>query len=92
MSEVSNEDNAIVTPRRTRHTRPDIRLPDGRTLTPRANLAAEAGICDATLRRINPPTTYLGCVAYVDRDGTLQLIGDTVSRPNQPPKRHRRRA
>jgi hypothetical protein len=61
-------------------------------LTPRANLAAEAGICDATLRRMNPPTTYLGCVAYVDRDGTLQLVGDTVSRPNQPPKPKRHSA
>ena len=95
MSEVSNEDNPAVTPRDprpARHTRRDIHLPDGRILTPRANLAAEAGICDATLRRMNPPTTYLGCVAYVDRDGTLQLIGDTVSRPNQPPKPKRRSA
>lgn len=96
MSNISNEDGedgALVTQHRTRHrhTRPDILLPDGRTLTPRASLAAEVGVCDATVRRMNPPTTFIGCVAYVDRDGTLQLIGASVNRRNQPPKRRRPR-
>lgn len=77
--------------RSTRDTRPDITMPDGRVLTPRARRAEEVGIAERTLARKNPETTYIGGVAYVDRDFSLRDIVGKLKRRNQPPK-HKRAA
>lgn len=69
--------------------RPDITLPDGRVLTPRARLAEEVGISDRTAARKNPETTYVSGVAYVDRASGLQDIVGKLRRRNQP-ARHKR--
>lgn len=54
--------------------RPDISLPNGRVLMPRAKLAGEIGIVDKTIARLGLPTKYIGGVAYVDRDRALERI------------------
>jgi hypothetical protein len=73
----------------TRADRPDIKLPNGKILKPRARFADEVGVSERTIRRLNPPTALIAGVAYVESDGTLQLIADTVKRPNQPARRRR---
>ena len=55
--------------------RPNITLPNGKVLTPRAKLAGEIGIVDKTIARMGLPTKYIGGVAYVDRDRALSEIG-----------------
>jgi hypothetical protein len=70
---------------RQRHVRRHIELPDGRVLIPRAELAADIlGENERTTRRRKLPTTYIGNVAYVDRDGSLNIVAEGVERPNQP--------
>jgi len=64
--------------------RVEIQLPDGRVLVPRAAFAQEIGTSERTVTRLNPPTTYVGNVAYVERIGSLQLIAAGVRRRNQP--------
>lgn len=71
---------------------PEICLPDGRTLIPREDFARhKMGVDERTARRWNLPTTYVGGVAYVDLNGSLEIIGATVKRRNQPPKRMAKR-
>jgi hypothetical protein len=77
------------TSRPTRDDRPDIRLPDGRVLTPRARAAKQVGVAERTMARRNPPTTYIGGVAYVDRDSTLADLANGLRRRNEPMKRRR---
>jgi hypothetical protein len=38
---------------------------------------------------MNVPTTYVGNISYIDVEATLKIIGDTLVRRNQPPKRRR---
>lgn len=71
--------------------RPDITLPNGRVLTPRGHLADDLKIHDRTLARMNVPSTEFGGVIYVDRDATLQMIGERVGRRNDPVRRARAR-
>jgi hypothetical protein len=78
--------------RLTRDTRPDIKLPDGRTLTPRARAAKKKGIHDRTLARKNPKTTYIGGVAYVDDDETSLDLAKDLKRRCEPVKPRRRSA
>jgi hypothetical protein len=54
--------------------RPDIHLPNGRVLVPRAKLAGSIGINDKTLARLHLKTKRIGGVAYVDRDRALEAI------------------
>jgi hypothetical protein len=42
-------------------------------------------VCDKTVQRMNLPTTYVGGVAYVDRDASLEIIGAGV-RPRLQPR------
>jgi hypothetical protein len=70
--------------------RPSIELPDGETLKPRAQFAAAIGVSDKTAARLNLPTTYVGCVAYVAVNASLKQIAARVRRRNEPIRRRRR--
>jgi hypothetical protein len=73
-------------------TRADIPLPNGRVLMPRAKFARYyLNVHDKTASRMNLPTTYIGGVAYVDRDASLEMIGDGVRSRKQPIK-HKKNA
>lgn len=75
---------------RRKHLRRHIALPNGDELWPRAEIAnEELGINERSLRRLNPPTTYLSNVAYCPRNETLALLAKRIRRPNQPEKRKR---
>jgi hypothetical protein len=78
---------AALSPRLTAEDRPDIRLSDGRILTPRARLADEIKVNERSLARRNPETVLIGGVAYVERERTLQDIADGLKRRNAEPKR-----
>jgi hypothetical protein len=75
---------------RRREDRPSITLPNGKVLEPRVKFAGDVGLSEKTVRRMNLPTTYIGCVAYIDRDEALKQIGACVKRRNEPPARRRR--
>src|SRR5271165_1019942 len=94
-------DDSLITPRLrrfTRETRPDITLPNGKKLTLSARFAEKnVGVSDRSIRRLNPPTVYVGNCAYIDPEVVLQLIADGLQRRHQPrnrtkspPKRHPR--
>jgi hypothetical protein len=88
---IDEEEAATAKRRRPRRRLPEIRLPNGDTLVPRADFARdEIGVCERTVKRLDPPTTYIGGIAYVARDASLKIIGDTARRRNQPTKRRRR--
>lgn len=74
--------NTARQPRR-RPRVPEIRLPGGDALIPRADFCDELGVTERTARRWNFPTTYVGGVAFVQRDASLQIIAGTVHRRNQ---------
>jgi hypothetical protein len=69
--------------------RPSITLPNGKVLEPRVRFAAAIGCAEKTVIRMNLPTTYIACVAYIDRDEGLKQIGARVKRRNEPPRRRR---
>lgn len=75
--------------RRRPRERVSIQLPDGDVLDPRKKFADDLGVSEKTVARMNPPTTYIGNVAHVKRNATLQIISDRALRKNQPPKRRR---
>jgi hypothetical protein len=77
-------------PRMRREDRPSITLPNGRRLEPRVKFADEVGLSERTVTRMNLPTTYIGCVAYVDRAAGLNKIGADVKRRNNEPARRRK--
>jgi hypothetical protein len=77
-------DQGTTQPVRRPHVRRHIELPDGTTLIPRTEFAGILGENERTTRRRNLPTTYIGNVAYIDRDAGLKIIGDSVRRSNQP--------
>jgi hypothetical protein len=87
MSDTSN----ALSPRVRSEARPSIHLPDGEVLEPRANFAAEMGVCDKTAARMDLPTTYVGGVAYVARTASLKIVAERVRRRNHPPQRRRTR-
>jgi hypothetical protein len=78
-------------PRKRREDRRSITLPNGTVLDPRVQFADELGLSEKTVRRMNLPTVYVGCVAYIDRHAGLNQIGAGVKRRNEPPTRRRRR-
>jgi hypothetical protein len=83
-------------PRRERRfqatQRPTITLPDGRILKPRARIAADLGVSERTIRRMNADTVFIGNVAYITEKSVLEIITGTIKRKNQPPRTRRRRA
>jgi hypothetical protein len=83
---VTIDDTAVC--RRPRRRLAEIPLPNGDTLVPRADFARnEIGTSEKTAQRLNLPTTYIGGVAYVLRNASLQILAATVRRRNQPSKR-----
>jgi hypothetical protein len=90
---MTDDDSLPTLPRLRRfikpESRPDIKLPNGKTLKPRARMADEMGVSERTVKRLNAETAYIANVAYVNVDSVLQLIGDTLKRRNQPPRRRR---
>jgi hypothetical protein len=72
-----------------RELRPDITLPNGKVLRPRVRVATDLNVSERTIARMNVPTTYVGNISYIDVEATLKIIGDTLVRRNQPPKRRR---
>ena len=79
---------AIV--RRPRRRIPEISLPDGDTAIPRLDFAHSViGSCERSVTRMNLPTIYIGGVAYVMRNASLQIIAAKATRRNQLTKRRR---
>jgi hypothetical protein len=75
--------------RRGPQPRRRIDLPNGDFLEPRTEFAATLGVVDRTCARLNLPTTYIGTVAYVAHNASLNVIAERVRRRNQPPQRRR---
>jgi hypothetical protein len=70
---------------RPRQRVPEIRLPGGDVLVPRKDFCGGLGFSERSGRKKwNFPTTYIAGIAYVQRNASLQIIADTVERPNQP--------
>jgi hypothetical protein len=62
-------------------------------LMPRREFAEDIlGVTDKTASRINLPTTYVGNVAYVLKNASLQVVASRVRRPNQRQPRKAARA
>jgi hypothetical protein len=54
--------------------RPPIQLPNGQTLIPKVQAAAELGVVTRTITRMHPETVMFGGVAYVNREKLRQQI------------------
>lgn len=62
-------------------------------LMPRREFAEDTlGVTDKTAARMNLPTTYIGNVAHVLRNASLQVVAARVRRPNQRQPRKAARA
>jgi hypothetical protein len=66
---------------------PAIKLPNGDSLVLRKNFADEIGADEKSVRGMDLPTTYIGGVAYVPHDASLNIIAATAMRRNQGPTR-----
>jgi hypothetical protein len=70
-----------------------IDLPSGDYLEPRATFATETlGICDRTAARMKLPTHYIGAVAYVPHNESLELVAAGIKRAPEPSRKRWRRA
>lgn len=67
--------------------RPDIKLTNGKTLRPRARVARDLSVHEKTVTRGNYKTVYVGGVAYLELETTLDDIAAGLRRANEPPKR-----
>jgi hypothetical protein len=77
--------SAKVQPRKAgrppgRVPRPSISLPDGSTLTPKAQEAKDLGVSMRTLTRMRPETVYFGGVAYVNREKLHEQIASGIKK------------
>ena len=85
-------DTSIGTTRRPRRRLAEIKLAND-TLVPRDEFARnELGASPRTAKRMNLPTTYIGGVAYVARNASLEILAATVRRRNEASKRRHRAA
>ena len=92
MTDLTIETPSPPRPRKKRREdRPSITLPNGKVLDPRIKFADSVGLSEKSVVRLNVPTTYIGAVAYVDRDEGLRQLAATLKRRNEPPVRRRRR-
>jgi hypothetical protein len=72
--------------RRPRRTLPQIEIP-GDVLMPRKAFARTVlGISERTAVRLNLPTVYIGGLAHVARNASLNIVAGLVQRRNQPAK------
>jgi hypothetical protein len=78
---------------RPRRRLPEIKLPNGRTLIPRADFAHDViGESERTTKRRGYPTVKVGGVTYIEVQGALEMLAASVHRPNEPkPSRRGRR-
>jgi hypothetical protein len=63
--------------------RPNIKLPNGDTLKPRARRAAEQGICERTLSRMGCDTVLVANVAYISEKSFLRIVAAGLRAPKQ---------
>jgi hypothetical protein len=76
--------------RRGSHVRRRIDLPSGDYLEPRVTFATETlGVCDRTAARMKLPTHYIGAVAYVPHNESLELVAAGIKRAPEPQRRRR---
>jgi hypothetical protein len=89
MSDISPE---VVVGKKRRGPQPRRRidLPNGDYLEPRSEFASGIGVHDRTCARMNLPTVYVGSVAYVRHNESLNAIAARAQRRNQPPLRRLR--
>ncbi len=68
--------------------RQSIPLASGDLLMPRAKFAREVvGTSEKGIRKFDLPVTYVGAVAHVPRDVSLQIIADTLKQSKSPQRR-----
>jgi hypothetical protein len=67
-----------------------IDLPNSDFLEPRAAFADFIGVTDKTVQRMDVPTTYIGLVAYVPHNESLNILASRAKRRNQPAPKPRR--
>ena len=79
---------------RPRRRLPEIKLPNGRTLIPRADFAHDViGESERTTKRRNYPSVKVGGVVYIERESALEMLANSVHRQNAPkPSRRGRRS
>jgi hypothetical protein len=73
----------LVTGRKRRgpQARRRIELPNGDYLEPRDVFADETlGVCDRTVARMKLPTTYIGAIAYVPHNESLNIVAAGIRR------------
>jgi len=73
----------------TKRARPPRIEINGKVIQARRDLAAELGIADKTIARMNLPTVRIGGMAYVDRDAGLNDIAAKLRRRHEPSRRRR---
>lgn len=76
---------STTTPHQRRpHSRRHIEV-DGDILMPRVEFAHDIlGVSDKTASRMGLPTTYIGSLAYVLKNASLEIVAAKVRRRNQP--------
>jgi hypothetical protein len=84
MSNIATTEVLAGKKRRGPQPRRRIALPGGKDLQPRVEFADEIGVSDRTAARLGLPTTYIGNVAYIERNESLAIIAGRVCRPRQP--------
>jgi hypothetical protein len=84
---------AARAPRRVRQPKTDLPsiLINDEVWDPRKKLAADLGVCDTTVKRMNFRTVYIGGCAYVCREEGLREIAGRAHRRNEPARRRVRR-
>jgi hypothetical protein len=89
---MTNTTPQIARQSRPRRRMPLIDLPGGRRLMPRDDYARNVlGVHTRTVKRMDLPTTKIGGVVYVEVEGALQIIADSVHQRNEPKSRRRLR-
>jgi hypothetical protein len=87
MTDITVATGLTNAPRKARQ--PKINLPTikigSNTWSPRKQLARELGVCESTIKRMNPVTVYIGGCAYVCREKVLHEIASTARRRNEAP-------
>jgi hypothetical protein len=85
MSDIT-ESTAVDTAKRRLVAGRSIAIGDD-TLIPRRQLAAELGMTDQAIARLNLRTVIIARVAHVMRNASLQEIASRAKRRHEPPRR-----
>ena len=94
MSDLPLDTTELHPPKATRRAneRPRIPLPNRDFLEPRRPWAGGVGISDKTAAGMNLPTAYVGNVAYVPHNRSIEILAERVRQRNQPEPPIQRRA